>query len=124
MINDIDEVVVSSENIHSTFSELQELLKLQFLFVLGMPKSGTTWLQNILNSHPEIICRGEANFKKRWQEPLENCVETYNKQVNAGGFDKTLFENKHEQYLYLNGILMVMNEWYKQRASTKIKVLS
>lgn len=31
-------------------------------FVLGQQKSGTTWLMQILDSHPEILCRGEGRF--------------------------------------------------------------
>lgn len=31
-------------------------------FVVGMGKSGTGWLQQMLNSHPEILCRGEGRF--------------------------------------------------------------
>jgi hypothetical protein len=29
-------------------------------FVVGHQKSGTTWLMEMLNSHPEILCRGEG----------------------------------------------------------------
>lgn len=31
-------------------------------FVLGAPKSGTTWLQVALDRHPEITCKGEGKF--------------------------------------------------------------
>lgn len=31
-------------------------------FLIGFPKSGTSWLMGILNSHPEIICRGEGKL--------------------------------------------------------------
>lgn len=31
-------------------------------FVVGHQKSGTTWLMRILDSHPEILCRGEGRF--------------------------------------------------------------
>ena len=31
-------------------------------FILGQQKSGTTWLMRILDSHPEILCRGEGRF--------------------------------------------------------------
>lgn len=31
-------------------------------FVIGPPKSGTSWLQATLNSHPEIFCTGEGKF--------------------------------------------------------------
>ncbi|MEJ7841888.1 MAG: sulfotransferase [Rubrobacter sp.] len=31
-------------------------------FVVGQQKSGTTWLMRMLDSHPEILCRGEGRF--------------------------------------------------------------
>jgi hypothetical protein len=31
-------------------------------FVLGYQKSGTTWLMRTLDSHPEILCKGEGRF--------------------------------------------------------------
>lgn len=34
-------------------------------FVVGHGKSGTTWLRNILNSHSEILCKGEGRFFER-----------------------------------------------------------
>ncbi|MEG3640850.1 sulfotransferase family protein [Magnetococcus sp. PR-3] len=33
-----------------------------YLFVGGAAKSGTTWLQKIINSHPQMICKGEGKF--------------------------------------------------------------
>jgi len=34
-------------------------------FLIGRSKSGTSWLMRLLNSHPEILCRGEAMFFER-----------------------------------------------------------
>lgn len=31
-------------------------------FVVGQAKSGTSWLMKILDSHPEILCKGEGRF--------------------------------------------------------------
>lgn len=31
-------------------------------FIIGQAKSGTSWLQSTLNSHPEILCLGEGKF--------------------------------------------------------------
>ena len=35
---------------------------LPVFFVVGHQKSGTTWLMRMLDSHPEILCRGEGRF--------------------------------------------------------------
>jgi hypothetical protein len=34
----------------------------QLFFVVGRAKSGTSWLMRMLDSHPELICRGEGKF--------------------------------------------------------------
>ena len=34
----------------------------RIFFVMGVPKSGTTWLQLLLDAHPKISCRGEDQF--------------------------------------------------------------
>lgn len=34
----------------------------QVFFLTGLPKSGTTWMMNILNSFDEICCLGEGRF--------------------------------------------------------------
>jgi hypothetical protein len=38
-------------------------------FVVGQQKSGTTWLMRMLDSHPEILCKGEGRFfGKSWRQ--------------------------------------------------------
>lgn len=34
-------------------------------FLIGRSKSGTSWLMRLLDSHPEILCRGEGMFFER-----------------------------------------------------------
>ena len=50
---------------------LLRLARCQLFFVGGAPRSGTTWLQYRLNSHPEVSCSGEGLFMKHLAEPLE-----------------------------------------------------
>ena len=51
--------------------EIADLAGRQLFFVGGAPRSGTTWVQQILDHHPEVSCRGEALFQHRLAEPLE-----------------------------------------------------
>jgi hypothetical protein len=52
-------------------AELAALARCQLFFIGGAPRSGTTWVQQILDRHPEIACRGEGLFQKHLAEPLE-----------------------------------------------------
>ena len=51
---------------------------MQVFFVCGAPKSGTTWLQRVLDAHPEVICSGEGHFIQRFTIPLATVVREYN----------------------------------------------
>ena len=54
--------------------ELLRVARLQIFFVGGAPRSGTTWLQQILDAHPEVSCRGEGLFSQHFATPLERVV--------------------------------------------------
>ena len=41
---------------------IKRLYDLPVFFVAGLPRSGTTWLQQMLNAHPELLCLGESHF--------------------------------------------------------------
>lgn len=47
-------------------------------FVGGCPKSGTTWLQLLLNAHPEVSCIGEAHLANRLLPLLRGVFEDHN----------------------------------------------
>ncbi len=51
--------------------ELTGIAKRQLFFVGGAPRSGTTWLQELLDLHPDISCRGEALFHQDLAQPLD-----------------------------------------------------
>lgn len=58
----------------------------RLFFVTGIPKSGTTWLQMLLNAHPAIACRSEDEFEflRRGIEPV---LARYNQKIQR--FDET-----------------------------------
>jgi hypothetical protein len=40
-------------------------------FVVGLGKSGTTWLMKMLDAHPEVLCKGEGRFFGRdWKREI------------------------------------------------------
>jgi len=42
--------------------ERRKLASLPTFFVGGLPRSGTTWVQQLLNAHPQVLCLGESHF--------------------------------------------------------------
>ena len=52
-------------------SGLAAMAERQLFLVGGAPRSGTTWVQQILDSHPDVSCRGEGLFAHHLAAPLE-----------------------------------------------------
>ena len=58
----------------SRHAELARLAERQLFFVDGQPRSGTTWLQQMLDAHPDVSCRGEAQFRDHCAVPLDRAM--------------------------------------------------
>jgi len=56
--------------------------KPSLFFVLGAPKSGTTWLQLALDHHPEVTCKGEGKFHY-FRHRLAEAGTAYNRFIAA-----------------------------------------
>ena len=54
-----------------TNAALRRIADRQIFFVGGAPRSGTTWLQQIIDSHPNACCKGEGLFSKNLFPLLE-----------------------------------------------------
>lgn len=53
---------------------------LPLFFVGGLPRSGTTWVQQLLNAHPQIVCLGESHFFNDLAPKLQATVAGYSKR--------------------------------------------
>ncbi|MEP4805692.1 MAG: sulfotransferase [Hyphomicrobiales bacterium] len=53
-------------------------------FVVGAPRSGTTWLQRLLQIHPEICGGEESHFFTLFAHPLSHADEMYYKERRIG----------------------------------------
>lgn len=54
------------------------------LFVVGMPRSGTTWLQLLLSSHPQIVTGRETHVFTRYVRPF---LRAYDEEVSEKEVD-------------------------------------
>jgi hypothetical protein len=52
--------------------------KRTLFFVGGYPKSGTTWLQLLLNAHPEVSCIGEGHLPQHLAPLLRQALAQHN----------------------------------------------
>ena len=50
-----------------------------YFFVCGAAKSGTTWLQRLLDAHPQVVCSGEGHFVEKLALPILQIKEQYNR---------------------------------------------
>jgi hypothetical protein len=53
------------------------------LFVVGPQRSGTTWVQSLLDAHPEISCRFELRLHDGLLQHLHRGVAEYNALIQA-----------------------------------------
>jgi LPS sulfotransferase NodH len=67
--------------------EIAHVAARQLFFIGGAPRSGTTWLQQILDSHPEVSCQGEGLFLKHLAEPLEGLISQRRQTLAAKNTD-------------------------------------
>lgn len=65
------------ETVHSRLRELPAF------FIGGMPRSGTTWMQQLLNTHPEVLCLGESHFMADLAPDLYKKVKEYGERREA-----------------------------------------
>jgi hypothetical protein len=59
----------------SSHAALADLARRQLFFVGGAPRSGTTWVQELLDRHPEVSCRGEGLFQQELARPVDMLID-------------------------------------------------
>jgi|SRR5580658_588822 hypothetical protein len=62
-------------------AEIAALRQRQLFFIGGAAKSGTTWLQLLLDRHPAISCKGEGHFPSFLLPALMNAILEYNELI-------------------------------------------
>ena len=64
-------------------AEIASLAQRQLFFVGGAPRSGTTWVQHMLDLHPDISCRGEGHFLQYLATPLSSLMQWRRDELDA-----------------------------------------
>ncbi|NET88578.1 MAG: sulfotransferase [Kamptonema sp. SIO1D9] len=105
------------ERLLELHQQVAKILSHQLFFIAGAPKSGTTWVQRLLDAHPEIVCSGEGHFPDKLAEPLANVFKGYNEHQRL--VSDRVYENKpyynglspeHFDFTVLSLMCLVMNQ--------------
>ena len=62
-------------------AQIGTLAARRMFFIGGAMKSGTTWLQLLLNAHPQIACKGESHVANHLAPLLAHCLESHNQKI-------------------------------------------
>ncbi len=98
-----NEVAADCDSLHQAIAELR---KKQIFFIGGAARSGTTWLQLLLDAHPEIGCAGEGHFINKLAPLLhsafnQHCVFLNKKNSTVFGEIGGYPVLSHQDFLYL-----------------------
>ena len=112
-VPEIDKRDPSLSGYAQTHKDILKTLKKNLFFIMGVPKSGTTWMQYLLNGHPEIACSGEGNYN-HIIKGLKNIVNDYNLDISGvnraiGTTDFLLFSRENLQYLFVTSVGLLLN---------------
>jgi hypothetical protein len=97
-------------------AEIGALLEKQIFFVGGAVKSGTTWLQALLDAHPQVSCTGENHFVNSLSPTLKKALEDHNRVLldprgntaYAIGRQPTLFGGDEYRYISTTAALTIL----------------
>ena len=70
---------------HTWRDRCRDLDGLDKLFVVGCAKSGTTWLENLLQGHPEVHIRGEGRYFWSLAQNMHQAFAAFNNSLPATG---------------------------------------
>src|SRR3989344_6138597 len=67
-----------------------ETLKKQFIFIVGSPRSGTTWLQILIGEHPKVATTVELTTFSRYLEPWTRTWKNEESNIKLGKWHQGL----------------------------------
>ena len=64
---------------------LARVFNSEIVFIVGATRWGTAWVQQCMDAHPEVCCKGEAHFADILFPMLARGMDEYNSQCEAIG---------------------------------------
>jgi len=112
------------KRIHSAITALRSK---QIFFVGGAMKSGTTWLQILLDAHPNISCNGEGHLPNHLAPLMRRALDEHseytvwkNKTIFTEFRGYPHFSEEHYLYLLASAIALLLIEQTKNKAARVI----
>ncbi len=113
------------EKVRDLMAQLADIKEHTLFFLGGVVKSGTTWIERILDAHPHIACKGEAHFMSLLEPRLEAAIAQYNaaiprrgnwlRHAKEGGIEEEpagySYLNTELDFLLRQSILLMMRKW-------------
>ena len=85
------------------------LLAKRLFFIVGCQKSGTTWVQRLLDGHDAVRCHGEAYLAPVLLPVLKQALELYNGKQKAGDIGR--FNNEQLRALFATAVALIFDRW-------------
>lgn len=113
------------------FEALDGVLCRDLFFLCGVIKSGTTWLEKILDSHPEVLCKGEAHFGSDLYPLLKGALEKYNEEMprkggavahlkqHGGHTDVLSYDDADADFLAVSAVGLMFAKWLRAKPGAK-----
>jgi hypothetical protein len=99
--------------------QLEAVRNKELFFIMSMPKSGSTWLMNLLNGHEDICCWGEGHLPNHLLPSLgqalkhyETKISQWHHQFKGMGLDQkppALTEEDYD-FLYFSAMAMLFSK--------------
>lgn len=97
-------------------AQLDTVFARQIFFIGGVAKSGTTWLQLLLDAHPEVSCAVERHFVNQLFPTIKRALEEHNRYLKTkeetvfGELTKRypVFEFRELEYVFGSALLLLL----------------
>jgi len=84
------EVSLGSSPMDDEIARIRRVFDKQLFFIGATEKSGSTWLQLMLDAHPEVACRGEGHFSTTLVSEVGQAFDRYSQHLHR--LNDTVFD--------------------------------
>jgi len=106
---------------HAWLNRLEQTLNKQIFFVVGCQKSGTTWVQKLLDGHPAVRCRGEAYFGPVLLPMLQQAMQGYNQRHKAGA--ESHYQAEDLKRLFTTAMGLTLGRWIGDQSLEQVQAV-